>query len=110
MTCKAKDWLAEPEQCERLLDLPCQADNCEKNNELKNHRGISTDEEPPEDLDAVEWYDAVKPQIHVDLVPEPEMAPILPEPEPEKVYASYPMPKSEDINQHEGDEPMPSLS
>merc|ERR1712226_1727305 len=37
-----------------------------------------------------------------DWLAEPEMKPVPPQPEPEKVYASYPMPKSEDINQHDG--------
>jgi len=104
MTCMRKDWLPDTESCNRLYVAPCDcpeadgvtcksADNCEKNNLIK--QGVVSDEDPPEDLGKVEWYDSVKPQIHVDLVPVKVMEePPKPAPEP-KEEKRYPFPASD---------------
>merc|ERR1712226_137533 len=114
MTCMRKDWMSEEGSCDRLYEAPCpcpeadgvtckSADKCERNNFINS--AVASEDEPPEELASVEWYDSVKPQINVDLIPQPIAEPPAPVPEvPEK--PRYPMPESEVPSP--GDEPMPS--
>merc|ERR1712076_339289 len=89
MTCMRKDWMAEEGSCDRLYEAPCpcpeadgvtckSADKCERNNFINS--AVASEDEPPEELASVEWYDSVKPQINVDLIPQPIAEPPAPSP------------------------------
>jgi len=103
MTCMRKDWMSDREMCDRVYEAPCpcpEADGitckskeqCERNNVLKSH--VAAEEDPNEDLGSIEWYESVKPQIPVDLIPKPVMDEPEEEPAPPE-KKTYPFPKSD---------------